>query len=74
MTGVWLLSILKMGMTALPDRYTDLYYHYAIERNYINAMEQDLRLFNLMNYYSLNINYNMLTNLVSLEDDTALRV
>lgn len=74
MTGIWLLSILKMGMMACPERYTELYYHYAIDRNYINSMEQDLRIFNLMNYYSLNINYNMLVNLVSLEDDPSLRI
>ncbi|MHA1292477.1 MAG: hypothetical protein ACTSQJ_07400 [Promethearchaeota archaeon] len=74
MTGVWVLSILKMGMIACPDKYTELYYHYALERNYINAIEADLRIFNLMNYYSLNINYNMLTNLVSLEEDPSLRI
>lgn len=73
MTGVWVLSILKMGMMAAPDRYTSLYYHYALERNYINYMETDYRIFNLMHYYSLNINYNMLVNLVSLEQDPALR-
>ncbi len=74
MTGHWVLSILKMGMIACPERYTELYYHYALERNYINYMETDLRIFNLMNYYSLNINYNVLTNLVSLEDDPSLRI
>lgn len=74
MTGVWVLSILKMAMTAVPDRYTELYYHYALERNYINWMEQDYRIFNLMNYYSLNINYNMLVNLLSLEEDLSLRI
>ena len=74
MSGHWLLSILKMGMIAVPERYTELYYHYALERNYINILEHDLRIFNMMNYYSLNINYNMLVNLVSLEDDPALRM
>lgn len=74
MSGHWVLSILKMGMIACPERYTELYYHYALQRNYINQMEQDLRIFNLMNYYSLNINYNVLTNLVSLEDDPSLRI
>ena len=73
MSGIWVLSILKMGMLAAPDRYTELYYHYAYERNYINGIEMDYRMFNLHNYYSLNINFNMLTNLVSLEEDPALR-
>ncbi|MHA1689088.1 MAG: hypothetical protein ACTSUN_07100 [Promethearchaeota archaeon] len=74
MGGHWTLSILKMGMVAVPERYTKLYYHYAIERNYINYMETDYRLFNLYNYYSLNINFNVLTNLVSLEEDPSLRM
>ncbi len=74
MTGIWVLSILKMGMIACPERYKSLYYHYALGRNYINALETDYRIFNMMNYYSLNINYNMLTNLVSLEDDPYLRM
>lgn len=74
MTGIWLLSILKMGMLACPERYTELYYHYALERNYINSIEQDLRIFNLMNYYSLNINYVMLVNLISAEQDPSLRI
>jgi len=74
MAGIWLLSILKMGMAACPERYTDLYYHYALERNYINIIEHDLRIFNLMNFYSFNINYNMLVNLVSLEEDPSLRI
>ncbi len=74
MGGHWVLSILKMGMIACPEKYTRLYYHYAIERNYINIMETDYRIFNMMNYYSLNINYNMLVNLVSLEEDPALRM
>ncbi len=74
MVGSWTLSILKMGMVAVPDRYTKLYYHYALERNYINYMETDYRIFNLFNYYSLNINFNVLTNLVSLEEDPSLRI
>lgn len=74
MIGTWVLSILKMGMVACPDRYTELYYNYALERGYINSLETDYRIFNLMNYYSLNINYNVLTNLVSLEEDPSLRI
>lgn len=74
MGGHWTLSILKMGMIAVPERYERLYYHYAIERNYINYMETDYRIFNLHNYYSLNINFNVLTNLVSLEEDPRLRL
>lgn len=72
-SGFWILSILKNAAITNPEKYASLYYHWAVEKNYINFLGRDMRFFQYYNFYSLNINYVMITNLVSLEENPVLR-
>jgi len=72
-SGFWVLSILKIASITEPQKYASLYHHWAVEKNYINFLNRDMRFFNVYNYYSFNINYLMICNLVSLEEHPIFR-
>lgn len=72
-SGFWILTILKLAAMTNPEKYAPLYYHWAVEKNYINFLGRDMRFFNFYNYYSLNINYVMIVNLLSLEENLVIR-
>ncbi len=76
-SGYWALSILKMAQLANPgnNRYNQLYYHYAYERNYAQHLKPraNLGIFQFYNYYTLNLQWVIMFNLAESETDPYLR-
>nr|MDO8109533.1 hypothetical protein [Candidatus Sigynarchaeota archaeon] len=74
-TGAWLLATIFMGVLVDPEAYTPLYYHWAFERGYADpaVLANDLSIFTLFNYYSMNINWVITYALSTFETTPVLR-
>ena len=72
--GFWLLATIFMGVLVDPIQYSPLYYQWAIDRGYADpkVLANDLSLFNLINYYSLNINWVIFYALATFETNPTL--
>ncbi|MHA1683728.1 MAG: hypothetical protein ACTSUE_22510 [Promethearchaeota archaeon] len=70
--ATWTLLILKMGAIALPEKYEQLYYHYALEEGYAYFNREGGAQEIVSNYYAYNFGMDVVFALLMLEDSPGL--
>lgn len=72
-SGEWILSLLNMGRKAYPEKYNDLYLHYAAKQQYMNMAIGNNRYNTMMDYYANSFGHKNVFNLIMLEQDPELK-
>lgn len=67
------LTVLKLGATALPEKFGDVYTHYLLNEQYIETLKQPMEMETITSYYSLNFNFDEWLTLLTLEKDPVLK-
>ncbi|MFX0099354.1 MAG: hypothetical protein ACFFCS_07205 [Candidatus Hodarchaeota archaeon] len=70
--ATWTLVVLKMGALAFPEKYEDLYYHYALEEGYAYYTLEGGTHEIVANYYAYNFGIDMVFANLMMEDHPAL--
>ncbi len=69
----WVLCLLRLGATAYPEKYADLYYHFVTSEFYLSRASGGSLMNLMMDYYSNTFFLHVMGALILLEDDPAIR-
>jgi hypothetical protein len=71
--GAWAALVLKLGALAFPEKYGQIYYHYAIEELYGRLWAAESSPIEVVaNYYAFAFSYHICFALLTLEEDPQL--
>ena len=72
-SGAWAALVLKLGALAFPEKYSQTYYHFAVEELYGRWSVMGSQIEVVANYYAFAFSYHVCFALLMLETDPQIR-